>query len=106
LPLRNGAGIKLTTARYYTPSGHSIQARGIEPDVRIRSPIAGDERKRESDLDRHLARETGDEQAAAAQREGMGADFSVNDLLGVLSDAGILSGTNPVTADRPMEEPL
>ena len=33
LPLDNGDSIKLTTARYYTPSGQSIQARGIEPDV-------------------------------------------------------------------------
>lgn len=33
LPLDNGDSIKLTTARYYTPSGKSIQARGIEPDV-------------------------------------------------------------------------
>jgi carboxyl-terminal processing protease len=33
LPLDNGDSIKLTTARYYTPSGHSIQALGIEPDV-------------------------------------------------------------------------
>ncbi|MBJ7575303.1 S41 family peptidase [Luteimonas sp. MC1828] len=33
LPLSNGDAVKLTTARYYTPSGTSIQARGIEPDV-------------------------------------------------------------------------
>lgn len=33
LPLDNGDSIKLTTARYYTPSGHSIQALGIQPDV-------------------------------------------------------------------------
>ena len=33
LPLDNGDAVKLTTARYYTPSGKSIQARGIEPDV-------------------------------------------------------------------------
>ncbi len=33
LPLRNGDGIKLTTARYYTPSGRSIQAQGILPDI-------------------------------------------------------------------------
>lgn len=33
LPLDNGDSIKLTTARYYTPSGKSIQARGIQPDV-------------------------------------------------------------------------
>jgi carboxyl-terminal processing protease len=57
LPLRNGAGIKLTTARYYTPSGRSIQALGVEPDVLLK-PVRfvdnSDNRRRESDLDRHL----------------------------------------------------
>src|SRR5690606_30204998 len=33
MELDNGDSVKLTTARYYTPSGKSIQARGIEPDV-------------------------------------------------------------------------
>jgi carboxyl-terminal processing protease len=32
-PLRGGAGLKLTTARYYTPNGRSIQAKGITPDI-------------------------------------------------------------------------
>ncbi len=41
LPLRNGGGIKLTTARYYTPSGRSIQAEGIEPDVVYEAGGAG-----------------------------------------------------------------
>lgn len=36
LPLDNGDSVKLTTARYFTPSGKSIQARGIEPDVVLR----------------------------------------------------------------------
>lgn len=36
LPLDNGDSVKLTTARYYTPSGKSIQARGIDPDVLLR----------------------------------------------------------------------
>jgi len=36
LPLQNDAAIKLTTARYYTPSGRSIQAEGIAPDIAIR----------------------------------------------------------------------
>ncbi|EGB13714.1 carboxyl-terminal protease [Pseudodesulfovibrio mercurii] len=35
IPLSDGSGIKLTTALYYTPSGRSIQAKGIEPDLRI-----------------------------------------------------------------------
>lgn len=40
LPLDNGDAVKLTTARYYTPSGKSIQARGIEPDVVIKPDVA------------------------------------------------------------------
>ena len=40
LPLENGDSVKLTTARYYTPSGKSIQARGITPDV-VLHPAAG-----------------------------------------------------------------
>lgn len=35
LPMSNGGAVKLTTARYYTPSGRSIQAEGIEPDVKL-----------------------------------------------------------------------
>ncbi|MDD5271430.1 MAG: S41 family peptidase [Methylovulum sp.] len=35
LPTTNGAAIKLTTARYFTPSGRSIQAKGIEPDIAL-----------------------------------------------------------------------
>jgi carboxyl-terminal processing protease len=35
MPLSNGEALKLTTSRYYTPSGRSIQERGLEPDVKI-----------------------------------------------------------------------
>ena len=41
LPLDNGDSVKLTTARYYTPSGRSIQARGIDPDVVLKPERAG-----------------------------------------------------------------
>ena len=57
LPLGNDTAIKLTTARYFTPSGRSIQAKGIEPDIKIEDPDgAGDEDfgVRESDLAKHL----------------------------------------------------
>lgn len=63
IPLSDGAGIKLTTALYYTPNGRSIQAKGIEPDVRVEFlPPASDEDQelrehftlREKDLNRHL----------------------------------------------------
>ena len=60
LPLKNGAAIKLTTARYYTPSGRSIQAEGIEPDIELK-PLEVERVKddgiaplKEADLQRHL----------------------------------------------------
>jgi carboxyl-terminal processing protease len=58
-PLRNGSGIRLTTALYYTPAGDQIQARGVTPDV-FSSPTrrpqsdAPDRRRREADLHGHL----------------------------------------------------
>ena len=55
LPLRDGSGIRLTTARFYTPSGRSIQADGITPDVLVPSRLPPEvEVIREADLDRHL----------------------------------------------------
>ncbi len=59
LPLRNGNAVKLTTARYYTPDGRSIQAEGIIPDVEIANLSVSDRERsaealRESNLPRHL----------------------------------------------------
>jgi carboxyl-terminal processing protease len=56
LPLNNNTAIKLTTARYYTPSGRSIQAKGIEPDIVVEETANGSSgpRLREADLERHL----------------------------------------------------
>ncbi len=56
LPLSSNTAIKLTTARYYTPNGRSIQAKGIVPDVIVEESANGErhERLRESDLERHL----------------------------------------------------
>jgi len=61
LPLNNNTAIKLTTARYYTPNGRSIQAKGISPDVSVDD---GTQRMslREADLEHHL---TGEEEKKA-----------------------------------------
>ncbi|RPJ02288.1 MAG: peptidase S41, partial [Deltaproteobacteria bacterium] len=59
-PLKGGAGLRLTTARYFTPSGRSIQAKGITPDILVK-PARPEEEKEgalkmpaEKDLERHL----------------------------------------------------
>jgi carboxyl-terminal processing protease len=58
LPLGNNTAIKLTTARYYTPNGRSIQAKGIEPDIVVEDPSSSKSdsalRLHEADLDKHL----------------------------------------------------
>ena len=58
LPLPGNTAIKLTTARYYTPDGRSIQAKGIVPDITVEESPNGSSngamRLREADLDRHL----------------------------------------------------
>jgi len=58
LPLTSNSAIKLTTARYYTPAGRSIQAKGITPDFLVEETPEGDItqfRVREADLSRHLS---------------------------------------------------
>jgi len=55
MPLGNNTAIKLTTARYYTPGGRSIQALGIKPDILVEDPTDTMTRVREADLTRHLS---------------------------------------------------
>jgi carboxyl-terminal processing protease len=53
--LPDGAGMRLTVSRYYTPSGHAIQADGVHPDVAVESPPADLAASyREKDLEGHL----------------------------------------------------
>jgi carboxyl-terminal processing protease len=54
LPLGHNTGLKLTTARYYTPNGRSIQAKGIEPDVAVDDGRDSPNRLREANLEHHL----------------------------------------------------
>ena len=68
MPLSNGEALKLTTSRYFTPSGRSIQERGLEPDVRI-------------------ATRTGDSPHAAILKAG--SDPAVRSALQYLRDRGL-----------------
>ncbi|MBT4605804.1 MAG: S41 family peptidase, partial [Thiotrichales bacterium] len=67
LPMRNGAALKLTTARYFTPSGRSIQAEGITPDIELtdlkiekKEDKAKKHRVSEKDLSGHLSNGNGE----------------------------------------------
>jgi carboxyl-terminal processing protease len=108
LPLPDGAALKLTTARYFTPSGRSIQAEGIVPDVRVANvrvvAEAGDgtDLVRESDLTRHL--ENGDADAggettpeAGPPKDGTplaAEDYMLSEALNLLKGLDILARRN------------
>ncbi len=65
MPLSNSTAIKLTTARYFTPNGRSIQAKGISPDILIDDPDQPQGRVREADLLKHL---DNDKEAGKAEK--------------------------------------
>jgi carboxyl-terminal processing protease len=68
MPLGNSTAIKLTTARYYTPGGRSIQALGIKPDILVEDPTDTMTRVREADLTRHLSNGKAEEKKDQAPR--------------------------------------
>jgi carboxyl-terminal processing protease len=59
ISLPNGAGMRLTISRYYTPSGHAIQADGVHPDVTVQTTKDEAVAFREEDLEGHLAAQPG-----------------------------------------------
>jgi carboxyl-terminal processing protease len=93
LNLRNGSGIRLTTSRYYTPSGRSIQAEGIQPDVEITPvKIVENQKKhrREADLDRHLNSEPEKVPAVFDSEVSASDDYMMYQALIMLKGANLL----------------
>lgn len=74
IPMEDGSAIRLTTARYYTPNGRSIQAKGIEPDIAVgdgrEAPEGHPGPLREKDIERHL-RGVGEEKETPAPEKAM-----------------------------------
>ncbi len=96
VPLPDGAGLRLTTARYYTPKGHSIQETGITPDIIVPLDETGEgqgdsfRQLREKDLHRHLEHEHSDsKQEGLSRKEGeleemLAADNQLRNALFIL----------------------
>ncbi len=105
LPMANEAALKLTTARYYTPSGRSIQAAGITPDIiipKLKVENIDDEIStvKEADLSRHLINEKTTEQPAIEEKKSATkkandkplsvSDYALYEALNVLKGLAIL----------------
>lgn len=106
LSLGEDYGLKLTTARYFTPNGRSIQAQGIEPDIEVNRAKLSDEKQqqtyRESDLAGHLSNNTigeedelevAEEQDSeeARKRALMEKDFQLQEAINLLKAIDILN---------------
>ncbi len=94
LPLNNNSAMKLTTARYFTPNGRSIQAKGITPDQMVTD---GSQRieMREADLERHLIGDDEKKAADALKSEALKAETlkKLNEAAAKPAAEGIKSGT-------------
>ncbi len=100
VPIDDTTALKLTTARYYTPAGRSIQAQGISPDIEVepgefKSMAAGDMKDlKEADLVRHLEEDEADSAATTedAKPSLTTEDFQLSAALNVLKGMDILGG--------------
>lgn len=76
IPLDDGSGLRLTTAKYFTPSGRSIHAKGIEPDIEVEDYVEGSGAEppkvqflREKDLERHFGKDDEKEEAKGDEED-------------------------------------
>ncbi|MBM2828942.1 MAG: ctpA-2 [Actinobacteria bacterium] len=73
IPMEDGSALRLTTARYYTPNGRSIQAKGIEPDIVVTDGREAGEGHpgplREKDIERHLKGENEEKESSGTKAE-------------------------------------
>ncbi len=100
LPTSGGSAVKLTTARYYTPSGRSIQAEGIEPDIALArvklEALESSEFKpvKEADLSHHLENGNGKEDKSDGQQdqdnEALEKDYPLYQALTLLKGISIM----------------
>ena len=104
IPLDENHAIKMTTARYYTPDGRSIQAEGIEPDIEVKPAELTELNSRpffsEADLKGHLAGENEDsaaqepDPAHQAKSSPVDGDFQLRSALNLLKGLHILGPKN------------
>ena len=107
VPLSENSAIKLTTARYYTPNGRSIQAQGIVPDITVERAkvemLPRGDSLTEADLDRHLGNGNGKQESDSRVRKNhenkedalFASDNQLYEALTLLKGLNILSLKQP-----------
>jgi carboxyl-terminal processing protease len=99
LPITSRTAVKITTARYYTPNGRSIQAKGIEPDIIVEnlelSSSLKNEILKESDLKGHLENTDNKDKGnkKKLQNEKLKNDYQLSEAINLLKGLNIISMT-------------
>jgi len=111
IPLGSDGALRLTTARYYTPSGHSIQAKGIQPDIKVEQTEDAKIRKQtvitgEAELPGHLTPEDGSSEVAGSdsyvpqdKKDDKQLLYAIDLLNGIRKNAAFLTGKSTTAAN-------
>jgi len=113
LPLNGDHALKLTTARYFTPEGRSIQAKGITPDITVNqgqfTPAKDGRYYKEADLKGHLenpkdgANPSAADKIAQSTQDFVDNDYQLQQALIVLKGMKVLSARTPNSDEPPLE---
>ncbi|MBG1233541.1 S41 family peptidase [Aestuariivirga litoralis] len=104
IPLGNEGAIRLTTQRYYTPSGRSIQAKGIDPDILIEEPLPPELQGKnvstegEAGLNGHLANPNGGEEGGGSSAyvpEDKGKDEQLKAAIAFIHGEKVVTNVKP-----------
>ena len=104
LPLSDGSGLRLTTAKYYTPRGESIHSVGVKPDIVVEQPpITLDEEQKEESSPEEDARSSPEEGEASDKQEDLEAELMKKDVqlqkaIELLKTWKVFKGLHPLEA--------
>ncbi len=113
IPLGNEGAIRLTTQRYFTPSGRSIQAKGIDPDIQIEEPLPPELQGKnvstegEAGLNGHLANPTGGQEGGGSSAyvpEDKAKDEQLKAAVAFLHGEKVVTNVNPADPTKPEDK--
>jgi carboxyl-terminal processing protease len=109
IPLGDGRAVKLTTARYFTPNGRSIQAEGIVPDIIVEPAeirlLKKRKRVREADLEGHLEQADSKNKKTEDRDKDITDDNQLYEALNVLKGFQLLAKKAPSAPITPQQAP-
>jgi carboxyl-terminal processing protease len=113
IPLGNEGAIRLTTQRYFTPSGRSIQAKGIDPDIQIEEPLPPELQGKnvstegEAGLNGHLANPTGGQEGGGSSAyvpEDKAKDEQLKAAVAFLHGEKVVTNVKPMDPTKPEDK--